>query len=573
MASEQDRILNAEIDKKGRESARTFLEQPGKTDAMYIGPNQAIPVVFVPGIMGSPLIATGNNLGLWKKQGKWAWFPDDPMWVVRGYGNLKAFQRRRLLDPLNTRAVEAPRDADETALKNSCNGKNMPWQEAARRGWGSVMISSYGEILHFLENQLRFIFYQGHPYPGTYQAIPKDPNEWGELKGYRKLTDNDLRKAAAWRFPVYAVGYNWMDCNGAAADHLKHRIDAIRKDCRERLKLTCDKVILITHSMGGLVARMCAKRYPEDILGIVHGVQPAIGAGTAYARVRCGWESNTHVLHPLESIESAVGAWALGKTGEEVAAVFAGGAGPLELLPNQLYGSGWLSVEYGSGATATKLFSLPEKDPYDEIYAEPKRWWRLVDPGKLVEPLKQKQPDRIEKEWGKYSVQLAKARAFHHELGSYYHPNTYAHCGHDRGQLAWHRVTWQLEALRDAGTGLWAKKPSPEAARNAELTRDPMTGFCEIRNPLTSGKVMYSLNGVGVTSYSSGDFYRARINSRENAGDATVPGHSGLAPRDHVPFFARMAGFEHQGSYENDKVKALTLYSLISIATQAPKLK
>ncbi|UZJ58435.1 GPI inositol-deacylase [Pseudomonas sp. KU26590] len=31
-------------------------------------------------------------------------------------------------------------------------------------------------------------------------------------------------------------------------------------DCKTRLKYTCEKVIIVTHSMGGLVARMCAKK-------------------------------------------------------------------------------------------------------------------------------------------------------------------------------------------------------------------------------------------------------------------------------------------------------------------------
>jgi alpha-beta hydrolase superfamily lysophospholipase len=47
----------------------------------------------------------------------------------------------------------------------------------------------------------------------------------------------------------------------------------------------CEKVIVVTHSMGGLVAR--ALIHPkmgslkDKVLGIVHGVMPAIGAGAA----------------------------------------------------------------------------------------------------------------------------------------------------------------------------------------------------------------------------------------------------------------------------------------------------
>lgn len=540
---------------------------------MFISPNQAIPVIFIPGIMGSPLIATGDNQGKWPGQGKWAWYPDSAVnWVVKGYGNLSYDKRRHLLDPAKTRAVESPSDADMAQLRDFCKDTNMPAEEAVKRGWGSVMITSYGKILAHLENQLRFIFYRGNPFPGTYTAMPSDPEAWGKLKGYAKLSEDELRKAAAWRFPVYAVGYNWVDSNANAAEFLKRRVDAIREDCRNRLKLKCDKVILVTHSMGGLVGRMFAKRYPDDVLGVVHGVQPAIGAGTAYARVRTGWDSNLSMLSPIASIESLVGAWALGSTGFEVSSVFAGGAGPLELLPNQLYGSGWLKIQYGKGRSAETLFSLPDSDPYEEIYKDFSHWWRLIHPACLVSTRYRSDASRVEAEWKQFIKQLNRAQAFHRELGAYYHSKTYAHCGADTGQPAWHQVSWQLEPLREISTGAFARKPSPTAAREARLSRDLMRGNCEICDPTGAGDVMINRNGMGVITKSSGSFYRAWLSNKDDSGDATVPAHSGIAPRNHVRFFAEMRGFEHQGSYKESTVQAVTLYSMISLAASAERL-
>lgn len=121
-------------------------------------------------------------------------------------------------------------------------------------------------------------------------AVPHNP-EVGQLNGYQVLTKEMLREAAEFRYPVYAVGYNWLQTNGKAADYLAGKIEAIIDRCRKELRVKCDHgVILVTHSMGGLVGRMCAKRYPALIQGVVHGVQPAVGAGTAYRRVRAGWE-------------------------------------------------------------------------------------------------------------------------------------------------------------------------------------------------------------------------------------------------------------------------------------------
>ena len=99
-----------------------------------------------------------------------------------------------------------------------------------------------------------------------------------------------------------------------------------------------------------------------------------------------------------------------------------------------------------------------------------------------------------------------------------------------------------------------------------------MRGSCEIRNVQTAGDVMYNRDGQGVTAHSSGDYYRAWLSAQDNAGDATVPSYSGLAPQSYVPFFARMRGFDHQGCYDHFEVKAVTLYSILALAKTAPKL-
>lgn len=566
--------LNTVLDTQGRESASALFSTPGGIDQMFIGPNQAIPVVFVPGIMGSPLLATGKNRDMWSGQGKWAWNPDNSLWMARGFARREYYDRRRLLNPADTAALELPDDADPEQLQKLCeNNAAMPWEEARRRGWGSVMVSSYGSILLKLQTQLQQIFFYGRPHDDMARIMPEDPSGWGELKGYTRLTEDQLRKAAGWRFPVYAVGYNWLDSNAAAAQYLKRRVDAIREDCRNRLRLKCDQVILVTHSMGGLVARMYAKQNPQDVLGVVHGVQPAIGAATAYARVRGGWDSNTSWLSPLNSVMSMIGAWVLGPTGYEVSAVFAGGAGPLELLPNQYYGNGWLRIQYGQGRQAETLLSLPTADPYEEIYKDKNHWWRLIHPACLVNPDEyKKNPGILTSEWRKYEIQLAKAKSFHTRLGDYYHPETFAHCGADAGQQAWHRVNWQLEPLMEIGTGVWGRKPTALAASQMKLTRDMMKGSCDLQDASTAGDVWTNRNGVGVIAQSQGSFYRAWISGKDDSGDATVPRHSGLAPRPHVRFFAEMHGFEHQASYNDEAVQAVTLYSLVSLAIKAKAL-
>ena len=574
--------LETTLDEEGRETASTMLASKGGVDTMYISPNQAIPVIFVPGIMGSPLISVDQSNEFWPTRGKWAWFPDDDGWIVWGFGKIEAWDRKGLLAPEKTRPVQSPRDADEATISEFVEPHRMPLAEAKRRGWGSVMLKSYSGILKYLETQLKYIFYRGNIYPGTERTRPAHPEDWGELKGYARLSDEQLRSAAAWRFPVYAVGYNWMDSNGNAADYLKRRIDAIRADCRERLKLKVDKVILVTYSMGGLVGRMCAKRYEDDILGIVHGVQPATGAATAYARVRGGWESNASLRRPLGVVPAMVGAWALGWTGRKVATVFAAGPGPLELLPNQLYGSGWMNVTFkGNGRSEEKpLFSLPLTNPYDEIYRVSDKWWRLVHPGSLVKGKDSYSPSddtstEARAEWAIYSMRLDIASSFHTELATYYHPQTYAYCGADDNRQAWHRVSWKLT---DAGANMpvpAAREPTTQEARDGVLESDPMSGYCYVRNPASARKETYyhPVSGVALGDVTHVDTLLASLSGQDDAGDATVPAHSGLAPHDDATFFAAMRGFEHQGSYDDDAVRAVTLYSIIRMAAQAEPLE
>ena len=556
------KTLTTELDSKGRDTAKTnFATAGGPPDKMYISPNQAIPIVFVPGIMGSPLIATGkDNKNVFDKQKGWAWFPDSWDWVGitgKGYNNLSPAQRKVLLDPATTKAIDKPSEADVETLNDFLKGKTFPFEEARRRGWGSVMITSYGNILNFLENQLRFIFYQGHPYPGTYQAIPGDPSSWGELDGYEKLDEPQLRKAAAWRYPVYAVGYNWLRSNRDAAEHLKIKVEEILDDCRTRMNLKCEQVILVSHSMGGLVTRMYAKNNPDRVLGVVHGVQPATGAGTAYRRVRAGWED-------------FVGALSIGSNAGEVAPVFANGAGPMELLPNHLYGNGWLRAVWDKGRNSQTLFTLPTNgDPYNEIYRRTDTWWRLFDPTWVTAGLTS---DRdISKGVRQHKQQLTEAESFHRDLGNYYHPNTFTHYGADEGKKAFHQITWRLSPLRDLQTGLTALPPNSEIAKNLRRTRDDLEGICDLfRVPDSKAQVMYrDARGIGVTAKDPGDAYRATLDGQDNAGDGTVPGHSGQAPSTHSKFCAKMKGFGHQESYADPKVQALTLYSILKLAQTA----
>lgn len=64
---------------------------------------------------------------------------------------------------------------------------------------------------------------------------------------------------------------------------------SIASDGRKR---ECNKVIIVTHSMGGLVARSACVLHGAEgkVLGVIHGVQPSVGSPAAYWRMKAGFE-------------------------------------------------------------------------------------------------------------------------------------------------------------------------------------------------------------------------------------------------------------------------------------------
>ncbi|ROL90114.1 esterase/lipase family protein [Pseudomonas chlororaphis] len=573
--SEPTRPAPTQIGSNGHVTARVTMSPTTNKIRAEVNapPDQAIPVVFVPGIMGSPLLALGRARGLLGGDNRWAWFPDDKMgWVAgftkkRGYRHLSPAERKLLLDPTQTRALSSPEDADRKTVADHVS--TLPLQEALNRGWGSVMISSYGGILNFLEAQLRFILTpKEEPYPGVQGAMPSNPSVWGQLQGYQPLTKEMLQQAADFRYPVYAVGYNWLQSNAKAADYLAGKIEAILERCRKELRVKCDHgVIIVTHSMGGLVGRMCAKRYPNLIQGVVHGVQPAVGAGTAYRRVRAGWED-------------FFGGVGLGGTGKKIMPVFANAAGPLELLPNHRYGAGWLRIT----CNGRDIAQLPEvssgsADPYQRIYLEPRAWWRLIDPLWINPAVNNTNTPAgqagLQEAWNSYRRQLLEAKRFHTDLGSSYHPNTYTHYGADEGQMAFHRVTWNLQpqmisAYRQGLPATPGPAPSSVHAIGLRMWREDYEGTVYLIND-AEGKDMIMQHGMAVTRNTKGNAYVGELQDQDQAGDATVPAHSAEDSARQAVFAARMTGFEHQGSYDNRMAQNVTLYSVLRIGTAATK--
>ena len=143
-------------------------------------------------------------------------------------------------------SVPTERDVMKSAtaqfVPDPADSSVMTRQQIAR-GWNTVAWDSYGPILQFLEQQ--------------------------------------QRRFAPSACPVYAAGYDWRQSNEDSANYIANVVDTILQ------QENATKVILVTHSMGGIVARAACSfvsGFEAKVAGVIHTVQPAVGAPVAYRR-------------------------------------------------------------------------------------------------------------------------------------------------------------------------------------------------------------------------------------------------------------------------------------------------
>lgn len=530
-----------------------------------IPPKRLLPIIFIPGIMGSNLRMIATRQTELRQQDNIAWRPDTLGATLPQYNDTPT-ERQRRLDPAATELdiydpvsnpTGNPRESadarsdevkysigyggysrlDGPLLQNDVPGTKSPKtreQKARERGWGEVYYSSYSEILSMCENNLNAAFAGGNL--NLYlkrHVIGVAPSKWEAHVQplLQALDERTLRETlkGCW-FPVHAMGYNWLKGNAESGKTTAKRIEALIKHYQDQ-GFQCEKVILITHSMGGLVAR--AVIHPEmgnlndKVLGIVHGVMPAIGAGAAYKRVRCGFEGG--------SIPAKI----LGHIGSNVTPVLGNAQGGLELLPSQAYGNNWLQIKH-KGAT---LKSLPVTgDPYEEIYKVRGKWYGLLKE-EWINPAGADGPG-IEST----CLFLDRAKKFHNAIANTYHDQSYAHYGADPKRAAWHKVVWEIE--EDA------------KVQNVDLLHiasDNAKGELKMVDP--------SLPAVANKAASQ---FEVNMLDAAEPGDQTVPLYSAEAQLRSGKFkgIFRQSGYEHQASYSDPAVIAATFYSLVRIASK-----
>jgi pimeloyl-ACP methyl ester carboxylesterase len=529
-----------------------------------IPPKRVLPIIFIPGIMGSNLRMNAERQHQLGNKNNIAWRPDN-LAVTIGQANDTAAERQLRLDPETTELdtydpdKNSTGDMKETAdqrnenvritfmyspikrldgplLQNDLPGTPQPKnrdQKARERGWGEIYFGSYQEILTTCEEKLNAAFAHGklERYLKNFVANV-DPKNWQVHSSTPLKEINEdiiLNVVKGCWFPVHAMGYNWLRENSESGIILAEKIRKLIKHYNDN-SFQCEKVILITHSMGGLVAR--AIIHPDignlnnEILGIVHGVMPAVGAAIAYKRIRCGFEG----VGPGTKI--------LGEFGTHVTPVLANAQGGLELLPNVAYGNHWLQVTQNG----TIVKSLPQKgDPYEEIYKASDSWFSLLKKEWI-------NPARAAKASFENTCRLLdRAKKFHLDITETYHHNSYAHYGADSKRLAWQKVIWEIQ--NDAKI---------HALDRFKIVFDNAHGklrAIDLEAPSTENKKPIE--------------FEIMLREAAEPGDQTVPSHSADAQLRSGKFKGvfRQTGYEHQSSYSEPNVIATTLYSIFQIAS------
>jgi pimeloyl-ACP methyl ester carboxylesterase len=452
---------------------------------------EAIPLVFVPGIMGSVLRLSGTDGNGERQDGlpNLRWNPSSSYWMWRHYSGANATFRKNMII------------GSGSFNKNFLEVHNS---DPVGNGFQGVSSSTYLQFLQFLQDQ-----------------------NWGPL---RKI----------FEFPVFAFGYNWTDTNLNNGTLLVQRIDEIIKEAKETTGL-CEKVILITHSMGGLVSRAASRLAESKILGIIHGVQPVTGSAAAYWRVKAGFEG----LGPTSRV--------LGNSARTVTPLLGNIPGGLELLPNKYYCDNeglkeWLVVKENDKI----ILSLPKNDPYNEIYRiqgtgnelknPDRKYWGLIDPDLLDAAITSQSddpndPDSIDdrarwSSWDQYLEMLKKAELFHETIKEIAHPFTFTFHGTD------HNSSDRVEMITESVFIEWDSYPK--------------RGF------------------GGYYKNSQGKKRRAILQDPDGDGDGTVPTSSASFLDDIAQQIPQPMGtnVEHEPAYKNSQVREFVIRSIVALCVK-----
>ncbi|WP_241630460.1 esterase/lipase family protein [Rosenbergiella nectarea] len=516
-------VATEKIDSNGSRYYEILMDKKStdQKTIIYKIPDRVIPVVFLPGVMGSNL-KNRDGESIWMVNGKMSMI----VWTGRG-----AAKRKKLLDPTQTVVdprgkIEAKGSEEELAL----------FASRRARGWGEVGAISYGTFLPWLQEALNDhrTMFKNKSTPNGKKTLREQlmlMSLHAEL-GESQLSHAEVALSYKYLFPVHAIGYNWLQSNADSADAVRIRIDKIIAGYKASGR-KCEKVILVTHSMGGLVARhyseiLDGNNGDKKILGIVHGVMPNLGSPMAYKRMKTG--------------ESGITGAVIGANGAEMTAVMAQSPGPLQLLPGTAYGKGWLSIE---GVEKP----LPNSEPYTEIYTRRSAWWAMCEDRFINPDNKILDKPKLEKDWLNYDLLITnKVRPFIDSLHGHFHKNTYAFYGNDGKKYP------------SYGSLRWLDISSKNIS---DAYKEKISGKGAIFSPTYLHNKTTRL--VGMTTGDKGKLYRKfKLSSPEDAGDGTVPVSAAVIESPNLMSQLGVS-VDHEGAYGTENTQDARWFTLRSI--------
>jgi pimeloyl-ACP methyl ester carboxylesterase len=292
-----------------------------------------VPIIIVPGIMGTrlmdPQISDRDRNMVWNPTGALA----PPPLLVGGLGGLAAAGWVSILrsvlgcgrqyGPLALRFGRLANDApleprDRTDIPNI----NAVEQRKAAR------VPNFGHLVADFYDQLAF-------------ALNDD--------AFRR----EMQAATGRSVQVYACGYDWRQDNLVSARRLAGVVEQAKRETG------AEKVILVAHSMGGLVSRAYCKSGGEaNVLALVLLASPTHGASQAYRALKTGLSWGTmdfpwNLLFFEADLASYLGSLAVRRPSVDFVRRL---ASVYQLLPTEHFcrsNPGWLSFNTYAGAPLT----------------------------------------------------------------------------------------------------------------------------------------------------------------------------------------------------------------------------
>lgn len=568
--------INSQIDEDGATTAQPVLTEDADKNTKIIecDVRPSIPVIFLPGVMGT-------LLRLNDKKKTRVWSPPNADSIPSAIGALFSVLAWHFTGAasrqtqLNAEKVEVD---DTGPISVGISGINK--KTARQRGWGQIHRWSYHDFLGWLHHQLNFPMLRGEPNGIWHQGDPSgedgpfhpilgtEPSTYGAQRSAAAINASDqaFLQFSSYQYPVYAIGYNWLQSNQQSAEDVAKQIAAICK------KLKAPKAIVITHSMGGIVARAVASMVPggaDLIYGIVHGAQPATGAPIASKRFRTG-------------AEGFVAGSLFGSNDTEWAAVAANSPAALELMPMPDYRNGapWWLVRRGPATpdrheqatnNAQLVMALPAtgSSTSTDVYLN-ETWFGLLPDEKIIDPsgaIKKllQQTGNNESLRSVFESQINASAKFQEKLTNEYHSNTYALYG-ENILAKENEPGAKAEKLRSWGEVVW-QGPLPLDITEYELRT------AKLLEDNHQGLVAIELRGKPV---------QLAIQPAEQFGDGTVPAESAAAqargiaptvtgnPAKGMQQVFIQGGYEHQFCYNHAWARWATLYSVVQIAQSLP---